>query len=244
MTPHHLHATAAAWSLQAARGHLTDLAAEEAAQINAEAREVPSLLHSPVYGSPHASGGHSDPTPGMIGIADRPERRNRWAEMGERLDGKLDWIAETLRLPYGLDDGLTRIIEAIAAMQPGTAAVVVKHLQDEDRWIREAVGVGPDHAPLAGVPCPHCGERQLYVQQAGPLDAWTVVCATGRLCVGAGCPCGMPGAVEGVAHIWPRSAVLQPVEPDADTYPPDYDLDLCQPGDPGAVAGAAPTQPA
>ncbi|MCM0673181.1 hypothetical protein NCC78_00315 [Micromonospora phytophila] len=46
------------------------------------------------------------------------------------------------------------------------------------------------------------------------MPSWTVVCATNRLCAGVGlvegegCPCGMPGAVEGVAHIWPHPLVL------------------------------------
>jgi len=207
VTPHHLHAAAAAWSLQAARGHLAVYAAEEAAQINAEAMEVPSVLRSTVYGSRTGSGGHSDPTPGMVGIADRPERRNRWAEMGERAERRITGIASMLRID-GVRDPLACILAVLPNTQPGTAAVLAKHLADEDRWIREAIGVGRTYAPILGEPCPHCGERQLVVQTAGPVDAWTVVCATGRLCVGVGCPCGMPGAVEGVAHIWPRAAVI------------------------------------
>ena len=208
MTPHHLHALAAAWSLQAARQVLADLARDEAAQIAAERDEEPSLLRSTVYGGRHGSGSHSDPTPRMIALADRPERRNRWAEMRERLDGKLDWLADTLRLPYGLDDGIDRIIECTPAVSPGTAAALGRHLADEERWVRDAIRQPRPTTPLIGVPCPHCGERQLVVQTAGPIDAWTVVCATGRHCTGAGCRCGMPGAVEGVAHIWPRSDVL------------------------------------
>lgn len=211
MTPHHLHAVAAAWSLQAARQDLADLARDEAAQIAAEAREFRTLLRSPVYGGRHASGGHSDPTPRMIALAARPERRNRWAEMLDRLDGKLDWIADTLCLPYGLDDGIDRIIEFVPAMPPGAARVVAQHLADEDAWVRAAIRQPRPTAPLPGVPCPHCGERQLQVQTAGPVDAWTVTCATGRLCTGHGCPCRMPGAVEGVAHIWRRADVLSAV---------------------------------
>jgi hypothetical protein len=217
VTPHHLHATAAAWSLQAARGALAMYAADEADQIAAEQREAPALLRSTVYGGRHGSGSHSDPTPGMIATADRPDRRNRWAEMATRLDGKLCWLVGQLPGPIDTADPIAVILSRIPGLQPGTARTVAQHLADEDRWIREAVGIGPDHQPLPGVDCPHCGERQLVVQTAGPIDAWTVICATGRLCVGVGCPCGMPGAVEGVAHIWPRAAVI------------------------GAVAGAAPT---
>ncbi|MEU5948526.1 hypothetical protein ABZ793_23605 [Micromonospora sp. NPDC047465] len=68
-SPHHLHATAAAWSLQAARRRLAQLAEEEVAQIAAEQMEAPALLHSPAWGRRHALGGHGDPTPGMVVVA-------------------------------------------------------------------------------------------------------------------------------------------------------------------------------
>ncbi|MFI6266142.1 hypothetical protein [Micromonospora sp. NPDC051006] len=209
MTPHHLHATAAAWSLHTARLRLADLARDEAAQIAAEAMEAPSLLRSPIWGSRHAHGGHGDPTPGMVAVDDRPPRRNRWAEMVERVDAKLDWLACQLGDTVGFDP-LSRVLTAIVRLQPGTVRLVAQHLADEDTWIRNAVGLAPARELLPGVDCPHCGERQLYVQTAGPIERWTVICATGRLCMGQGCPCGMPGAVEGVAHIWPRAAVLVP----------------------------------
>ncbi|MBM0203248.1 hypothetical protein JNW90_09090 [Micromonospora sp. STR1s_5] len=218
--PHHLHATAAALSLGAARGRLATLATEEAAQIAAEALEVPSVLRSTVYGGRHASGGHSDPTVGILAVADRPQRRNRWAEMAQRLDGKLRWLADQIPGPAMTDpswDPLDRLILTVPFLQPGTARDVTRHLLDEETWVREAIRRPRPTELLPGVACPHCGERQLMVQTAGPVDAWTVVCATGRLCTGQGCGCGMPGAVEGVAHIWWRKDVI------------------------GAVAGAAPT---
>lgn len=208
MTPHHLHALAAAWSLQAARTSLATLARNEAAQIAAERREAPSLLRSTVYGGRHGSGSHSDPTPRMIALANRPERRNRWAEMEDRLRLKLRWIADQIPTPELPAGSLARIIAAVEHLQPGAARVVAQHLADEDAWVRDAIRQPRPVQPLPGVACPHCGERQLVVQTAGPVDAWTVVCATGRLCVGQGCPCGMPGAVEGVSHIWPRHVVL------------------------------------
>ncbi|RKN38487.1 hypothetical protein D7223_31160 [Micromonospora endolithica] len=139
--------------------------------------------------------------------------------MLHRSTAKLRWLADQLPTAPAGPDPWWRLYDALPRLQPGTAALIARHLADEDRWIREAVGVGPDRAPLPGVPCPHCGERQLVVQTAGPVDAWTVVCATGRLCTGGGCPCGMPGAVEGVPHIWRRADAI------------------------GAVAGAAPANP-
>ncbi|MFI2577712.1 hypothetical protein ACH5AJ_36565 [Streptomyces rochei] len=219
-SPHHLHAVAAAWSLADALPHLATLADDEAAQIAAEAREEPALLRSPVYGSRHASGGHSDPVTGMIATATRPERRNRWAEMSSRAEQRITGVAAMLRIT-GVRDPLACILAALPNTLPGTAAVVARHLQDEDRWIREAIGIAPDRAPLHGpIPpmCPACRARNLHVQTAGPQSAWTVVCDGSRepdggphrpcLCTGTGCRCGMPGAVEGVAHIWPRAVVL------------------------------------
>ncbi|TDC42073.1 hypothetical protein [Micromonospora sp. KC213] len=207
-SPHHLHATAAAWSLHTARTHLAQLADEEAAQIAAEQLEAPALLRSPAWGRRHALGGHGDPTPGMVVVATdrRPARRNRWALLLARADRRITGVAAMLRLDG--PDPLRLILDTIPSTQPGTAAIVARHLADEDTWVRNAIDLRPAREPLPGVACPHCGERQLYVQTAGPVNAWTVVCSTGRLCTGEGCPCGMPGAVEGVAHIWPRSTVL------------------------------------
>ncbi|MEU1810969.1 hypothetical protein [Micromonospora aurantiaca (nom. illeg.)] len=241
VTPYHLHATAAAWSLHDARQILADLARDEAAQIAAERLEAPSVLHSPAWGRRHALGGHGDPTPGMAVLAgDRPAaRRNRWAEMRDRLNDKLAWLAGQMPPPPTNPawEPIERILARLPWTQPGTAAALAKHLQDEDHWVREAIGIGPGRAPLIGVPCPHCGERQLVVQTTGPADAWTVICATGRLCTGHECGCGMPGAVEGVAHIWRRDHVLRAVATSTTgpTSPTDANSD--------AVAGAAPTRP-
>ncbi|MCX4468738.1 hypothetical protein OOK41_00130 [Micromonospora sp. NBC_01655] len=206
ISPHHLHALAAAWSLHAALARLTKLTEDEATQILAECLEAADSLRSPSWGS-RRSGGHSDPVSGLLLASQRTERINRWATLAERAERRLTGIAGMLRTPADLGP-LGQIITAIPQLQPGTAAVVHRHLVDEDTWVRAAVGLSPDRKPLPGVACPHCGERQLVVQAAGPVEAWTVVCATGRLCVGRGCPCGMPGAVEGAAHIWPRAAVL------------------------------------
>ncbi|MET7867962.1 hypothetical protein [Micromonospora taraxaci] len=213
--PHRLHATAAALSLGAARGRLTRNAEAEAAQIAAEALEAPSVLRSTVYGGRHASGGHSDPTATAYLVADRPFRVNQWQALADDITAHLANLAQ--HLPAAGRDPLDRIRAAIPAMRPEIAHATTTALVHLDEIARRKLRTGPDRSPLRGVACPHCGERQLMVQTAGPIDAWTVVCATGRLCAGTGCGCGMPGAVEGVAHIWWRADVI------------------------GAVAGAAPT---
>ncbi|MFI5852285.1 hypothetical protein ACIA7R_31420 [Micromonospora chalcea] len=209
MTPHHLHALAAAWSLHTARGQLADLAREEAAR-NAWAEQLPAaaILHAPTYGNRHATGGHADPVSSRLAVEEPPARVVTWASRWEVAERRLNGICRMFGIAQTRT--LARIRHAIPTMLPGTARLMAKHLQDEDALIRSRdwLDLPPPTAPLVGVPCPHCAERQLHVQTAGPVDAWTVVCATGRLCTGVGCGCGMPGAVEGVAHIWPRAAVL------------------------------------
>ncbi|OKI47217.1 hypothetical protein [Micromonospora sp. CB01531] len=223
MSPHHLHALAAAWSLRAARERLAELAREEAAR-NVWAEQLPAapILRAPTYGSRHATGSHADPVSATLTTEEPPARNITWRTRQETAHHRLDGIARMFGIPQ--TGGLARIRDAIPQMLPGTARLMAKHLQDEDALIRSRdwLDLPPDREPLPGIACPACDHRTLYVQQAGPQEAWTVVCARTDnpcLCVGQGCPCGMDGAVEGVAHIWLRHVVL------------------------GAVAGAAPTQP-
>ncbi|MEU4777486.1 hypothetical protein [Micromonospora sp. NPDC023633] len=204
-SPHHLHAVAAAWSLQAARTALAQLARAANRRAADDLLAAASILRAPVYGTRLSGGGHGDPTTGVL-LAPPTAHETTWADLLQRSTGRLDWLADAIRCPTGLTVG--RIREHIPALPPGTVRLVARHLADEDAWVRAAIRQPRPVEPLTGVPCPHCGERQLVVQTAGPVDAWTVICTTGRLCTGAGCPCGMPGAVEGVAHIWRRADVL------------------------------------
>jgi hypothetical protein len=216
VTPHHLHATANAWSLRVARDHLAQLADDEAKQIAAEQLEAPEALRSPSWGRRHALGGHGDPTPDMVATADRLPRLNRWKVLLDRADRRIAGLAVMTRLATDTDP-LGRLIAGIPDLLPGTAAIVARHLADEDAWIRNATGHAQERSLVPGEPpCPVCQVRRLEVQTAGPVEAWTVVCAEECRCTGTGCRCGVEGAVEGVAHIWPRAVVV------------------------GAVAGAAP----
>ncbi|WKU07993.1 hypothetical protein [Micromonospora sp. HUAS LYJ1] len=207
MTPHHLHARAALESLRLARQHLAVLARREAAR-NAWAEQLPAapILHAPTYGTRHATGGHADPVSGRLAVEEPPARLVTWATRWEIADSRLNGIARMFGIPA--THTLARIRHAIPTLLPATAAVLAQHLVDEDVLVRGWLDLPAYHEPLVGVACPHCGERQLVVQTAGPADAWTVICATGRPCTGTGCPCGMPGAVEGAPHIWPRALVL------------------------------------
>ncbi|WP_025620787.1 hypothetical protein [Salinispora cortesiana] len=210
MTPHHLHATAAAWSLNAALAQLEARATAEARAIAAEQAAAVEPISSPTWGRRHALGGHGDPTSDAILTATAgPLRRNRYAETQTGIISQLDAVAR--HLPgHGVADPLQRIRQHIPAMQPGTAAALTALLRKLDGRARRVLRVGPDRDPLRGVACPACHCRHMHVQTSGPQYAWTVVCSAGCRCVGQGCGCGMPGAVEGVAHIWPRVAVLKP----------------------------------
>lgn len=213
MSPHHLHAVSAAWSLAAARGRLAELARLEAASNGRALLDAaPCLRSTSAYGTRHSTGGHGDPT--VSTLTARPIPATWWSDLTHRLDQRVRWTAD--RIAPGPGDPLTRLITRIPAMLPATAAVVARHLADEDTWVRAAIALPPAQHPLIGIGCPSCGQRSLHVQSAGPQEAWTVVCTAGCVCTGQGCPCDMPGAVEGAQHIWPRDVVL------------------------GAVAGAAP----
>jgi hypothetical protein len=215
--PHLLHATAAAWSLHRSREQLAHAAERAAADIAAQAMEPADGLQGwrPMVG--RGGGGHGDPASGaaLAGLA--PPRINRPALLASRTTETLTWLANQLGAPDAYDP-LLRLDRL--DLTPATAATLCRWYADLDGRIRQALGMGPDRMALPGVDCPACQVRQLYVQTAAPVDAQTVICSAGCLCIGGDCPCGMPVRAVGVAHIWPRDAVV------------------------GAVAGAAPTQAA
>ncbi|EEP73519.1 hypothetical protein MCAG_03846 [Micromonospora sp. ATCC 39149] len=206
MTPHHLHALAAAYAVRDARTRLGQLATLDHRRAVDHHLQAAALLRSPTYGTRTSIGGHGDPTGGAL-LTAHPTRDTTWADLYRRSTDRLDWLASTLRCDHGPTVG--RILTAIPTLSPGTARIVAQHLTDEDAWVRAAVRLAPAREPLPGVACPNprCGQRLLEVLTAGPVDCWTVRCQV-CLCIGAGCGCGMPGAVEGVAHIWPRASVL------------------------------------
>ncbi|MFG3702400.1 hypothetical protein ACGF5C_31635 [Micromonospora sp. NPDC047620] len=223
-----LHARAAAHSLGDALTRLRHAAAAEAAHIACEGLYAADGLRSTTYGVRYGSGGHSDPTATTYLVHDRPFQVNRSQALYDDLTEQLRQLAAPLP---GAGTPLDRIHAAIPRMRADIAQAAACALHRLDEVARRHLHIGPARRSLSGPKapaCPVCGIRNLHLQTAGPQDAWTVVCdgewRDGRLnpclCVGPGCPCGVDGAVPGVAHIWPRDAVI------------------------GAVAGAAPTQPA
>jgi hypothetical protein len=198
--PHQLHAAAALWSLRRARRALTAATARENASV---AISAASTLRSPRYGVRHGSGGHSDPIGDALATAaDRADARARQLErLAERTNATLAWIAQHVAAGHG--DPLPRLLDAVPALQPGTALEVTRWAVEADERVRQALYLGPDRMPLVGVPCPYCGTRRLEAQTSSwDRGCWTVVCAAGCTCTGPKCACGMPVRVLGVLHIW------------------------------------------
>lgn len=66
---------------------------------------------------------------------------------------------------------------AIPATQPTYARDIAQALHGADRTARAALQLDDDRLPMTGVPCPHCGHRQLKACTSSPnRHAWTVVC--------------------------------------------------------------------
>ena len=213
MHPHLLHALAATWSLEAARTALAARARVEAEQIAAEqALRANDGLRSTVYGNRTSSGGHGDPTLtiAILGVNPAP-RPNRWQQLADSTTDTLTWLTTQLQVPGHTcgGDPLGLLRTTIPTLLPGTAATVHRWLAEADHRIRQPLQMQPDRWALPGAPeCPSCRQRLLYVQTSGPGVVWTVICGAGCVCVGPACPCGMPVRVEGVGHIWDRSAAI------------------------------------
>ncbi|WKU03735.1 hypothetical protein [Micromonospora sp. HUAS LYJ1] len=207
MTPHYLHARAATLSLEFALDQLGAQAELEARAIRAEQAAVREPLRSASWGRRTALGGHGDPTGDAVLTARAGARPNRYANLHHDVLERLAAVAHHLP-PTGGINPLHRVQVAIPGMQPGTAATLTTLLSKLDERVRRELRIGPDREPLPGVECPACRHRLVYVQIAGPEHAWTVVCGKPCRCVGQGCRCEQPGAVEGPVHIWPRSEVL------------------------------------
>lgn len=207
-SPHHLHATAAAWSLQAACGRLTTLAAAEARQNAAGLVDAADGLRSTTYGQRHATGGHSDPVSGLLTAGHGPARVTLWADRIQTTERRLGGIADMYRLG-GTGPALSRIHTALPTLRLGHRAMglLALHLADEDELVRGWLAQPPYRDPIPGA-CPGCGQRRLEVTTVGAAHARTVVCAAGCRHT-PGCPC--PGGLDGVRHIWPRAQVLAPV---------------------------------
>ncbi|MGW4467488.1 hypothetical protein [Micromonospora sp. NPDC004704] len=201
--PYRLHATAAAHSLHNALTALAPLArAERAAD-----REPRDGLKSWAPGIGGGGGsGHGDPS-GTLAVA--TQRRSPCARLEADVANTLHWLATQLNLD-GTGELLSRITAAIPDLRPVLAGRAYQWLHEADTAVREQLGMMPDEWPLpVAQACPACSAYLLRVQVAAPDSAaWTVVCTRDCVCLGDGCPCGMPVRVVGVRHIWDRSSAL------------------------------------
>lgn len=220
--PHLLHALAAATSLKAAASRLSDLARAEARQRGQWLTEAASVLRSPIWGSRASASvsDHGDPTGGLALLTRAPEPSATWTDRAHRLQSRLTWIADQTGNRDTGCDPIDRIRIRLPLLAPAAAAILAKHLQDEDRWVREDLGMGTDEQLLLGTECPVCHARPLRL-----LGSGAIVCPTRCRCTGPwtpclapvtgpACPCRMPIRVAGVAHIWTASA-LAPAIPTA-----------------------------
>lgn len=207
--PYVLHATAALWSLAQAWPLL--LSARQHALAAATDRSYIQAWR---------------PTAGRMGSAGGVFDEALFAAANNDTDGGTRWYYERLYQDglWSLQQG--RFLLASAGLrQPATwaeyagqigrcdwrTAMDIKlWLASTDQVIRKALQLTPDLWTLpANPPCPSCGVRLMRVQRSAPDSAaWTVVCTAGCRCRGDGCPCGMLERVQGVGHIWDRTAAF------------------------------------
>ena len=141
MTLHHDRAQAALTSLRAALAALT----YRVSQALVWARNIPPAkddgLRSPRYGTRGSSGGHGDPTAGiLIGGVTRAELQSaRAQQLAERVDDVLRWLCRQLQVP-ATGDPLTRLESALPTLAPATCAELTLWLVGEEGRIRAHLG--------------------------------------------------------------------------------------------------------
>ena len=213
LDPRHLHACASLWSLVAAWPRL--LTAVEAGQRAADDGADLGTLRSPVYGMVRSSGG---PARSAIADAIADGRSGRWISPHTRLlettAGTVRWLGDTL-LIGGADRRTTGTLTLLRArvpkIRPEQAADLARWVAEADTRIRTALGLGDDHRLLRGVQCPRCSTRNMQLRTSVPPDQQVVICGAGCICAGAECLCRMGVRAAGVAHIWTRAELEQPI---------------------------------
>lgn len=147
--PHQLHAQAALWSLKAARQHLdvqVTIAHRERGLALVDAADG---LHSQTFGNRHAPGGaHSDPTAtaaldGTAAARSSSRLTVRVKQLAASVTATLSWLAQRLGA-HGSGDPLDRLQAIAERLQPSTAAQLALWIADEDRRLRQALGLPPE----------------------------------------------------------------------------------------------------
>ncbi|MEV6800536.1 hypothetical protein AB0M91_19645 [Micromonospora rifamycinica] len=189
---HHLHATAAAWSLADALAALeTRARAAIAGAVDGDRGLDEIGIPSQVFGRRHGLGVHTDPVADLAIGAWAPRRPDPHAAALGDILRTLDPLAGLLPGAPGMDP-VTRIRRAIPAMSPHAAERTAEALGRLDQSARRTLGIKAARTPLSGPrppACPDCRQRRLEVTTAGPETDRAVVCAA----------CN---------SIWPRAVVL------------------------------------
>ncbi|MET7395604.1 hypothetical protein ABZS66_19150 [Dactylosporangium sp. NPDC005572] len=150
MTLYHDRAQAALDSLRAA----LDALSYRVGQALVWARSIPRAksdgLRSPRYGTRGSTGGHGDPTAGvLIGGVARAERQSARAEhLTGSVTDTLRWIVRRLQLPTA-GNPLDSIEAALPTLQPATCAELTLWLVGEDGRIRAHLGELADYYDTA-----------------------------------------------------------------------------------------------
>ncbi|MGI5178661.1 hypothetical protein ACQEVZ_20225 [Dactylosporangium sp. CA-152071] len=139
--PHHDRAQAALDSLRTARAAL----ARRPAQAMTWARNVPPPasdgLRSPRYGTRTGSGGHGDPTAGILidGVTRAQLTAVRAARYADQVTDTLNWLARQLGAA-GAGDPLDRIEAALPTLTEASCAELVQWLAELECRIRVHLG--------------------------------------------------------------------------------------------------------
>jgi hypothetical protein len=176
LTPEHLRASSALWSLRVSLGALAHREAVEARAIADERAAAADPLKSPVYGARRGLGGHSDPTSEALLVIGGPPRSNRFSDLADEVTGQLAEVAQ--HLPPAGHDSLTRIEAALPTMSK-TAAEATWRLADRiDSRIRRLLREPQDRRFVPRVRCPWCDAVSLAMRLAPPRDLRVVECTT------------------------------------------------------------------
>jgi hypothetical protein len=176
LTPEHLRAGAALWSLRASLSTLERREAEEARAIADERAAAADPLKSPVYGARQALGGHSDPTSEALLVIGGPPRSNRFSDLADEVTGQLADVAQ--HLPPAGHDSLTRIEAALPALSKAAAAATWQLADRIDSRIRRLLREPLDRKYVPRARCPWCDAVSLMMRLAPPRALRVVECTT------------------------------------------------------------------
>ena len=181
LTPEHLRAGAALWSLRASLSALSDREAAEDQAIADERVAAADPLKSPLWGRRQALGGHGDPTSDALLLLHDAPRTNRYTGLLDEVTGQLAGVAQHLPASGGFNS-VTRIQDALPVMSTAAAEATWRLADRIDGRIRRLLGEPADQARIPRIKCPWCDAVSLVMRLAPPLRDRVIECTT---CTGA-----------------------------------------------------------